>query len=618
MTKRKRSLADNVGPDTLPSAQQSPGVDPQSHPAGSAAGQEDASAMVDVLPGITRKITACTACHRQKIKCDMTDGPPLNTELLQADIHNRHATLNAVCQYINVPSPKPLISGADSSVERENDNTASDEKDYPSLSGYEISPPPATPSAVDAPIDTYLDITKLGSPGSSANGSLEASRPRQTMLNDFISKKVLNVTVAENLVNRYLTRLDPYLYGICREYRSLQHLQSKSPPLLAAICTVSALHDPQGQSIYESCNREFRRLVSRFLFEKHDLEYVLALYISSFWLSDASRILSSDAVRRVAGMRLHRSFEHVSVTSDSSSPSHAPTAIEHRYRVRLWYLIFINDHHLSVLHNRDPLLPNDKNIAMHWETFLHHDQVTDSEETRVPPTLANQIIYYSRRLDKWFTKFSVLFKPYHHIGDFPRCGLQLHYQFGKLYLGHQVFKGLDGQPIPPSFVAAACMAHDAAVAIFEMVLQEEQQLQQSLVGMPHYFHIMVAFAGHFLLEVTKTYALQLSIIPDRVFSLIRRVLDLFRSMPCLAQHPICRMTPGLNRKLPDCIKSLHPMQSGQDTVSSLDYEPRLTGIQPQQQQPFSFQTESLVTAVDNFLLTDFGDGSFSELMPTVV
>ncbi|KAK1150042.1 hypothetical protein N8T08_003600 [Aspergillus melleus] len=622
MAKRKRSLTDNVGPDTLPSEDQSPGVDPQFHPAGPAC-QGDASAMVDVLPGITRKITACTACRKQK-----------------DDIHNLHATLNAVCQYINMPSPKPLISGGDPSVERENNNIVSDERDHLSLSGCEISPP-ATPSAVHAPIDTFLDIAKLGSPGSSPNSPPGASRPRQTILNDLISNKVLNMTVAESLVNRYLTRLDPYLYGICGEYRNLQHLQSKSPPLLAAICTVSALHDPQGQSLYESCNREFRRLVSRSLFEKHDLEHVRALCISSFWLSDASRILSSDAVRRAADMRLHRSFEHVSAASDRSSPRYTPTTLGQRDRVRLWYLTFISDHHLSVLHNRDPLLRNDKDIVMHWETFLHQDHATDSDvrlasqvalllimgqvrdllgseqETRVPPALANQITHYSRQLDKWFTKFSVLFKPDPHIGEFPRRGLQLHYHFGKLYLGHQVFKGLDGQPIPPSFVAAACMAHDAAVAIFEMLLQEEQQLQQNLVGMPHYFHIMIAFAGHFLLEVTKTYALQLSIIPDHVFGLIRRVLALFRGTPCLAQHPICRMTPGLNRKLLDCIASLCPMQSAQDTVSTLDYGPRLTAIQ-HQQQPFSFQTESLVTAVDDFLLTDFGEGAFSDMMPTVV
>lgn len=55
---------------------------------------------------------------------------------------------------------------------------------------------------------------------------------------------------------------------------------------------------------------------------------------------------------------------------------------------------------------------------------------------------------------------------------------------------HQVFKGLNGGPIPSHFINAASMAHEAVVAIFEMILHEEN-LQRSLLGMPHYFHIMI-------------------------------------------------------------------------------------------------------------------------------
>lgn len=300
-----------------------------------------------------------------------------NRELLQADIQNLHATLNAVCQHVNLPLSKPLVSSADSNDHADEYPVSDNERDQ-NLSGCEISPP-TTPSAVHAPIDTFLDIAKLGSPGSSGHSPPNSSRAKHT-LDDFVSRRVLTITVAESLLNQYLTRLDPYLCGICSEYRSLQQLQPKSPPLLAAICTVAALHDPQGQSLYDACNRGFRRLVSRSLFEKLDLEYVRALCISSFWLSDASRILSSDAVRRAADMRLHRSFEHVSVAaSEGCSPGHASAFSGQRDRVRLWYLIFISDHHLSVLHNRDPLLRNDMDISMHWEASLNRDQATVSD-----------------------------------------------------------------------------------------------------------------------------------------------------------------------------------------------------------------------------------------------
>ncbi|CAG8922768.1 unnamed protein product [Penicillium salamii] len=653
MVKRKRNWTDEES-ETLPSAQN---VSDNKEPA-----------VLDVLPGITRKITACGACRKQKIKCDMSNGPPCtrcrrrdlscvlnkslqslveevkNTEILQSDISGIHETLDNICQHLNLPRPKALLSSGEA-TETDDKTGGNDDldRDNEDLDGCEISPPD-TPSAVQAPIDTYLDIAKLGSPGSSENTPPSTTKHRQNSApQDLISKGVISIAVAETLIERYFARLDPYLYGICSGYQSLQQIRATSPVLLAAICTVSALQDPEGQRTYEACNREFRRLVSRSLFEKHDLEHVRALCISSFWLSDASRILSSDAIRRAADMRLHRSFEHLSVPMDPRlvAGSHAAPQSFHdtgalQDRVRLWYLTFISDQHLSILHNRDPLLRSDKEIALSWETFLAREDTTDSDVriisqvallvimsqvrdllgsdqgTRVPQSLSNQIIHYSRQLDRWFTKFSSIFKPDPYIGDFPKRGLQLHYHFGKLYLGHQVFKGLNGEMIPPHFLTAAGMAHEAAVAIFEMILHED--LQKSLIGMPHYFHIMIAFAGHFLLEVTQNYHTQLSIAPSQNFELIQKVLELFQDIPAVQQHPICRMTPGLTRKLRECVGILqgdgrHVLQP---LNTSLGYTDNPLQIQPA--GGFSFPEDSLVNPADDFLLADFGEFTFPGMM----
>jgi hypothetical protein len=567
---------------------------------------------------------------------------------LQTDVSGLHETLDRICQHLNLPRPKALLSTREATEadDKRGENEYLD-GEHDDLDGCEISPPD-TPSAVQAPIDTYLDIAKLGSPGSSESTPPSTTRHKQhSAPQDLVSKGVISCSVAETLVDRYFARLDSYLYGICSGYRSLQQIRTSSPVLFAAICTVSALQDPLDQRTYEACNREFRRLVSRSLFEKHDLEHVRALCISSFWLSDASRILSSDAIRRAADMRLHRSFEHLSTPTDPrliAGPHAAPQALHDasalQDRVRLWYLTFISDQHLSILHNRDPLLRNDKEIALSWETLLTRDDTTDcdirlisqvallvimsqvrellgsDQETRVPQSLSNQIIHYSRQLDRWFTKFSALFKPDPYIGDFPKHGLQLHYNFGKLYLGHQVFKGLNGETIPPHFLTAASMAHEAAAAIFEMILHED--LQQNLIGMPHYFHIMIAFAGHFLLEVTQNYHAQLSIAPSQNFELIQKVLELFQNIPAVQQHPICRMTPGLTRKLRECIgilqgdggHLLHPL--GLSAVS-VDYNANSLQMQPPAGS-FSFPGGSLVTPADEFLLADFGEFTFPGMM----
>ena len=394
--------------------------------------------------------------------------------------------------------------------------------------------------------------------------------------------------------------------------------------------------------MYEACNREFRSLVAKSTFEKRDVDHIRALCISSFWLADASRIFCSDAIRRAADIRLHRSFDALfedrtgsgsgpmpSVTSPSMQNLSAATD-----RVRLWYLLFVCDQHLSILHNRDSLLRSDKGIAVGWELYLHRAETTESDvrilsqvslllimgqvrdvlgsdnQTPLPPALAGQILNYSRQLDKWYTKFSALFVTNAFIGDFPKRGLQLHYQFGKLYLGHQVFKGLRGRPIPPHFLSAATMAHDTAVSIFEMILSEPE-LQEGLVGMPHYFHVMIAFAGHLLLQICQNYYEQLAIKIQDDFQLINSALNLFRNTQCIPQHPIWRMTPGLNRKLHDCAASIGVPVPSAVPVGGLSTQHAIPDQEALYYPPVP--TAEASQPIDELLFTDFGEFNFPDL-----
>ena len=560
-------------------------------------------------------------------------------ELVQADLRNLHATVDIICQHLDLGRPKPLVN--DHGKVREN-VPVSGEPDRVESEGCEVSPPDS-PSAVHAPIDTFLDIAKFGSPKSVESPSSRRAS-RSTHGDDLITKGIVSVTVAEQLLHRYFSRLDHYLYGICSEHNDLHQLRTTSPILLAAICTVSALHDPQDQKYYVACNREFRALVMRSLFEKRDVGYLRALCIASFWLADASRILCSDAIRRTADIRLHRSFDYLIGARDpeTCSPSSAnPTAAVDR--VRLWYLLFVCDQHLSILHNRDSLLRSDKDIAVSWEAYLHRPETTESDvrilsqvslllimgqvrdvlgsdnQTQLPPTLAHHITTYSRQLDKWFAKFSALFITNAYIGDFPRKGLELHYQFGKLYLGHQVFKGLHGNLIPMHFVSAANMAHDAAVGIYEMIVKDHQ-LKDSLVGMPHYFHIMIAFAGHLLLEICHNHHEQLSINVQEEFHMIGAVLDLFRNQNCIPQHPIRRMASGLSRKLSSCAVSLGINRLSDDHQTTQNAYIATTGgqgftnaTQNFGKDPVQLPVDSTAPQMDDFLFGDIGEFTFPDL-----
>lgn len=500
-----------------------------------------------------------------------------NTDKIKADIQNLHRTLERVCTYLKLDNPESLFSSHGDQQAPPVNQAQSDDQAANDTEGCEISPP-ESPSASHAPIDTFLGMAKMGKPSSSVGSPQNKKRP-ELLREDLISRSIISTTVAQTLLDRYFTRLDHYIYGTAGGLYDLQKLRQKSPSLLAAICTVSALHDSHNSQVYEICNRELRQLVSRSMFEKRDINHIRALCISSFWLADASRILSSDAIRRAADLRLHRLIDRTSSPPQNVPQANHPPEVKMTDRLRLWYLLFICDQHLSILHNRDALLRGDRAVNIDWESYLSHPDTTQDDirilsqvnlliimsemrdtlggdyETQVPQVLFSQINNYARRLDRWFNKFSLLFQPNQQIANFPRKGLELHYQFSKLYLGHHVFRNLNGQSVPSHYLTAAVAAHDAAVSIFDMILTDTT-LHSSLVGMPHYFHIMIAFAGNFLLEICKNYHDQLSIRVTNDFALIEQVLGVFQTIPCISQHPIHRMTLGLGRKLYDCAASV--------------------------------------------------------------
>lgn len=144
------------------------------------------------------------------------------------------------------------------------------------------------------------------------------------------------------------------------------------------------------------------------------------------------------------------------------------------------------------------------------------------------------------------------------MGDFPTKGVKLHYHFAKLHLFHHVFRGLKPGmtassvlPIPGYFRHAASEAVSAAIFILDLLLHDTD-VRNGLIGVPHYFHTMITFAGHFLLEAATKYGDQLSTNQSYVFDLVQNVINLFHVTPCIEQHPIHRMAIGLDRKLQDC------------------------------------------------------------------
>lgn len=594
---------------------------------------------------------------------------------------NIFSTLQTICDKLKIEPPHSLLSTQDSSSQAGQSPDGGDEHGDDDHEVYELSPP-ASPSAAQAPIDPYLSggqPQKDASVDGTGAGSPQRSRRRTTEKEDLVSKGIITQERADMLVQRYLLHLDRFLYGIASHYRDANEVRRASPTLLAAMCAVSAFQDVENREVFELCYKEYRSLVSAGLFEKKGLEYIRALCIGSFWLLDASRILLSDAVRRAADSRLHRYFHRLtedasSMVGSTTSPAY-PTAPgsdsqprdakeDARDKIRLWYLLFISDRHLSILHNRDALIRQEKDAIENRDSFLLTSNTSSSStvtpsgapassnlDTRLisqvallvimgqirdvlgserarptPKTSVVQFAHFAHELDQWFERWSPRFEPDEHIGAFPLAGLSMHYHYARLYLGHHALQGLlPSEPIPPHFVPAAAAARDAALAIFAMIL-DSPAFRAHIVGMPHYFHIMISFAGHFLLGVAARHREQLGIDAADDLGRVAAVLALFARTPTMSHHPIARALVGLTRRLGECTAGLgmesvltgSPFQNAEYTTLMTDF-----GVAPGDARagggaggaggggPDAMLTSLDVQAMsglpDDFLYSDFGD-----------
>ncbi|KAH7021476.1 uncharacterized protein B0I36DRAFT_393950 [Microdochium trichocladiopsis] len=561
--------------------------------------------LADEGPDPKKKMTAaCTACRKQKVRkvspfvqsialprhisfffCGLHILQTLMRSrqigLLGEDVASIFNILQTVCCRLEIEPPQPLKSlqeSADHCNSGQSANAADDAE------VYELSAP-ASPSTLQAPIEPYLSGGRLQQHDASLSNGGESERP------DLISKGLIAFDLADLLVQRYLVHFDRFLYGIARKYRDATEVRKASPTLLAAMCAVSAFHDVDHKDVFA----EYRALVSASLFEKRGVEYVRALCIGSFWLLDASRILLSDAIRRAADCRLHDHFQLLVAASPaelSTSPSSSIAAVDTgvsdkakedaRDKVRLWYLLFISDRHLTILHNRDSVIRQEKDAIEQRDLFLADKSVTGAtyqdvrllsqvsllvimghirdtigcEQSRpIPKSFSVQFAHFAHELDQWYERFAPSLKDDQYIGTFPLAGLKMHHQYARLYLTHHVFRGLGEGPIPGHFIGQAATAHEAAVAIFAVVLENEA-FRTNILGMPPYFHVMISFAGHFLLEVViKKHREQLGIAPEVLDEDLKRVaavLALFARTPAMPQHPIARAVAGLSRRMNEC------------------------------------------------------------------
>ncbi|KAK3935718.1 hypothetical protein QBC46DRAFT_358024 [Diplogelasinospora grovesii] len=541
------------------------------------------------MPQISRKVKACAACRKQKIKCSMGDaGPPCarcterglscalnkslqsiidegsqHREAVTQDLQMHHTVLQEVVRKLRMPPLGVLHSpvGDGLSPAAEGPTTAASERDGGPSRDNSPKLNPAEKKLRYAPGQSPYALTQLSalrSPDLKEVGR-QPSLHSSDIIDDFISKGAIGVETAELLLSYFNNCLDHFVYGIGGRYKILDELRRKSPILTACICAVSALHGAQWNAVYGICRREFLRLTAAAMFDPQiSCDTLRALCIASYWLADISWAMSGLAIRRAGELNLSHSYGRF--ISDGSEDA--------ADRLRLWYALYICDQHLAIYHDRAPSIQEDDSLrgceALLQSLPLNDDdtrlvsQVSlllimhkirelgpDTEEAAVY-SYASQVTILNSQLDQWFGKWSALIGEQNdNFGQLPRKVVELHYYFARLHSHSHVFRGLGENAVQMHSPGCASTAIKSAEAILA-ILTTEKDVQERIANMPSFIHSMAAFACTFLVGCSTRCGPDV-VDSNKVYGFMKTLIQQFRFMSTGKWHFVHHMTGELER-----------------------------------------------------------------------
>ncbi|EXJ77963.1 hypothetical protein A1O3_09122 [Capronia epimyces CBS 606.96] len=520
---------------------------------------------------ISRKITACVACRKQKIKCHMTNGAPPCTRckkrglscvvnrslqmLLEGDVAwktNIEQRLCSLEEYISINQlerpQSPTMPGPNASAFSHGRSNSPNQDPAQSHSSAEMAVSNGSPISLDRQEGSSRSLVQTPNPPGPQNercrwevvmdldkgpgivpascvsevsdSSLSPTHQNRTVHLDLIDRGIITLKEAESFFGIYYRRLDHFIYRMLSEHDSLASVRTSSPLLTAAICTVGALHTPSTQH-FQACYQHFVDLASARMFARgHTQDDVRALCIGAFWLHDISwTLVGAGTSARLAGeLNLHRCIPKVPHTKKAC-----------HLRTRLYYHVYVCDHHFSVAYGRPPLT-RDFGFVTAPSDFLKSDFATKDDERLVSQVelwsintrvfdhfsldpdchLSVQSVPQLRRLsialDTWRADWNERLPTNEYVSNYPRKGVGLHYHFSKLFLCSHVFRrapALEGDlsHLEPDLEEIATGALHAATSILQVTVAD-QEIQSHLHGLPAYFETMIAFAFVFLLKVT--------------------------------------------------------------------------------------------------------------------
>ncbi|KAJ5175116.1 uncharacterized protein N7482_000993 [Penicillium canariense] len=544
-------------------------------------------------PDITRKITACVACRKQKVvKCHMREGQApcsrckkrglpctvnrsLQT-LLEEDVTWKGAVVRKIKRLedaIAKIASKVDLSDLDLNQARPEEAPESMSPPVVEMTSAEHPSPSPEPQSKDDQEETQtweVIMDPRGGPASIPASCLSESIKAamhslpQSRRPDLISTGIITLRQALALFDTYHLRLDHFLYRILGDHISLDSVRIASPLLTAAVCTVGALHSPSLGHLFDTCYAEYKDLVATQMFSRHANEDdIRGLCIGAFWLHELSGIYKA-----LKGDR------------------------EGYIQARLYYLVYVCDHHFSVAYGRPPMsregfiidsasrlletrnaTEDDARLISQVKEWSILGQVFDTFGVDVDTALASETIPQLRRyaiaLDTWFSDWNESFRENRRVGNYPQKGVGFHFHFAKLYLCSHTFRGLPAgenatRYFSPALEEIANTGVLSAMSILRVIVSDAE-FRSFMNGLPLYFNTMLAFAVVFLLKVATKYASVIRIDTAKILSLVTQTVAALREITqsMHRQHLLVVITEGLERLL---LRFQVPVQTTQEAV----------------------------------------------------
>ncbi|KLJ06253.1 hypothetical protein EMPG_10322 [Blastomyces silverae] len=467
----------------------------------------------------------------------------------------------------------------------------------------------APDTLASAPIKSLYEVTKPGDAQAHEGSKLQFSG--LVIEPDFISRGVVTFEQADQLAKSYLGRLDHFFYDfVLRQYANIREIRQTSTLLAVTLCTIASLHDPLGTEVYEKLSRELRNVASSLMFRHRlGMEDIKALCMGSYWLGDMTWILSALVSRKAIAMHYH--------TSHLNQPA---TDKDGFYKSQMWLLIYLANEQISLLRGAPPASVDREFV--NWETHLaspysgevdkrlvsHIDLLMLLSRVRqvygvdtmkaIPQHMVPQLRDFLSQLDQWNHTWTGKLARNKWLGNFPSEAVKLHGRFAKFFVCSLAFRGLSvnssssARPLHPSLSSSslpstitpssapttllpdlqdiATSAITTALSILQQLI-ESDELRACLVGVPHYFHTMFAFAAVFLLKIATRYRAHVAVDPTLVLGTSRQVLDVFSRCPCARQHLVHRIASGLKEMIERCeVLLAQDFQGGGGVVNDHD------------------------------------------------